>query len=510
MSQILLIARREYVQYIRTRGFWLSILMFPIFVGLGAIIPVLIERSAPVRHYVLVDRAGGFAERIDAAFEADHRALTVRAFALYARVAADPEAIADGRVDPVFVPVSVGEAEVEAFMAAGGLERAQEAVAPYLGDAAIPFTAPRRNFVRVDLPPEIDTGAPLADIAAALEPYLTGREEIDGPDGGADLFAAVLIPDSVAGADWSGETVQYWSANLANDDLRQRFRSVINDALREREFERRGIDSETIGTVQDLAVEVRSFDPRKTERGGAVSLKDQIELYMPFALAYILWVGVFTVANILLTNVIEEKSNKIVEVLLSSVTAHQLMIGKLIGVLGLGLTTVSVLIGGTLGVLQILPGRLSEVGAPITDLLLSTPLLPFFLFYFLIGYLIYASIFLAVGSMCNALSDAQSYLTPLILVLMLPLGVLFFIPRDPNGLIAVILSWVPIYSPFIMMMRVSADPPLFELVGTAIMMVLFAGFVLWLMGRLFRRSILRGGKVPRLRDVFGILRGAES
>ncbi len=506
MRAILLIAFREYRQYVMTRGFWLSLLMFPIFLGLGATIPQFLEGASPQRHYVLVDRTGIIEDQVEAAFERDYQRTVLQGLSIYLRGAVEPEALQQGRIPPLYLTVSVGAAEVTAFIEAGGIEAALDTVAPYLREGVPPYTVPRRRFVRVDLPEAIDANAPLDEIADALAPYLMGNREVRTPDGEKELFAAILIPEALAGETWSAETVQYWSTNIADDALRDRFAAILNEELRQREYGRRGIDPSTIAAVERQSASVRSFDPRKEETGGRISLKDRIEQVIPYALTYLLWVGIFTVANILLTNVIEEKSNKIIEVLLSSVTAHELMFGKLIGILGVGLTTISFWIGGSVLVFSLLPGDVSQIGPPIVDLFLSTPLLPFFLFYFLAGYVMFAAVFLGVGSMCNSMSDAQTYMGPLILILFVPLITLTIIPRDPNGLIATVMSWVPIYTPFTMMMRISADPPLFDVIGTAIWVIVTAGFILWLMGRLFRNSVLRTGQPPKISEIFRLLR----
>src|SRR3954452_19863665 len=89
-----------------------------------------------------------------------------------------------------------------------------------------------------------------------------------------------------------------------------------------------------------------------------------------------------------------------------------------------------------------------------------------FALYFMLGYLMYAGFILALGSVCNTLKEAQSYMGVLTMVMMVPLLTMTYIPKDPNGSLARILSWIPPYTPFTMMNRASADPPTFDLVGT--------------------------------------------
>ncbi len=509
MNAIRLVAWREYTQYVTTRGFWLSLVMVPAIFGLFLFAPQWLERSTPARTFVLVDQTGALSKAVDEALELDYQREVLRALTAYVAVAVPPDALAAGAVPPLYLSRSPSDAQVRGFIEDGGLDRALERIAPHTVEDAPPFQAPRRSFVRADVPAQIDTGAPLAQIAEALSPYLTGAQTVSTPFGDRELFAAILIPRDAAGAGWAEAQIQYWSTNLADGDLLSRVTAVLNAQLRNSDYVRRGLDAAAVAAVQTKNTTVVSYDPRKRDGDSTVGLKDRIEQIIPLGLAYILWVGIFTVGNMLLTNVVEEKSNKIIEVLLSSVTAHELMIGKLIGLLSLGVTTVVLWVSLTSVLLLLLPTGSLNIGPQIFDLFLSTPLLPAFLFYFVAAYLIFAAIFLAVGAMCNSLSDAQAYMGPLMMLLIVPMALLAFIPRDPNGIVATVASWIPIYTPFVMMMRVSADPPMVEVIGTGILTVVTAGFVLWLMGRLFRRSVLRSGQAPKIGEVFRILRASE-
>jgi len=87
------------------------------------------------------------------------------------------------------------------------------------------------------------------------------------------------------------------------------------------------------------------------------------------------------------------------------------------------------------------------------------------------------------------------------MVLMVPMITMFFIPRDPNGTLATVLSWIPLYTPFVMMNRAAADPPAFDLYGTMILLVVSAGGMLWASARIFRIGMLRTGQPPRLLEL---------
>jgi ABC-2 type transport system permease protein len=114
------------------------------------------------------------------------------------------------------------------------------------------------------------------------------------------------------------------------------------------------------------------------------------------------------------------------------------------------------------------------------------------------GFLMYAGFILAIGSVCNTLKEAQSYKGLLTMIMMVPLLTMTFIPKDPNGSLARVLSWIPLYTPFTMMNRASADPPAVDFVGTFILMIVCAFGAMWIAGKIFRIGVLRTGQPPRI------------
>jgi ABC-2 type transport system permease protein len=127
--------------------------------------------------------------------------------------------------------------------------------------------------------------------------------------------------------------------------------------------------------------------------------------------------------------------------------------------------------------------------------------------YFILGYLMYAGFFLAIGSLCNTIKDAQNLMGPVMIIMIVPLLTMMFIPKDPNGTLATILSWIPLYTPFIMMNRAAADPPMFDMVGTLILLIVSTAGTLWLTGKVFRIGILRTGQPPKIKELWRWMRG---
>jgi ABC-type Na+ efflux pump permease subunit len=114
---------------------------------------------------------------------------------------------------------------------------------------------------------------------------------------------------------------------------------------------------------------------------------------------------------------------------------------------------------------------------------------------------------LALGSICNTLKEAQNYMGVITMIMLVPVLTMMFIPKDPNGTVATVLSWIPFYTPFIMMNRAAADPPWFDLIGTMLLLLASTALALWLAVKIFRIGVLRTGQPPRLLELVRWLRG---
>src|SRR6185369_13747021 len=185
-------------------------------------------------------------------------------------------------------------------------------------------------------------------------------------------------------------------------------------------------------------------------------------------------------------------------VLLSSVTPGELMMGKLIGIAAIGMTMISAWMLAVFGILSWKAGGASLLAGQMLVVLKTSNLIPLFSVYFLLGFLMYAGFILSIGSVCNTIKEAQSYMSVLTIVMMVPLLTMTFIPKDPNGGLARLLSWIPLYTPFTMMNRAAADPPLFDLVGTLVLLLGTTALALWMSGKIFRIGILRTGQPPKI------------
>lgn len=516
MRHTLLIARREFVENAKTKGFWIGIFILPVIIGIGIGISTWLARAESSRHFVLVDQSGAFAESIERSVEQDYQRSVLQALGQYVRQnrRADPRQDVDLAAIPADGGAGADQAAVEAFIAAGGQDAFLARVRPILADGAPTFEAPRRRFVRVALPEGIAADASVEEILAGLRPYLTGDRPIAVDGGQSRLFAALLIaPGAVdqvmaGGRSAAGSAaIQYWSTNLTDNNLPELIRGALNDEGRRRLYVARGVDVATVREIEETRVRVGAFDPAKAEGEETVSIADRIVRNAPLAFVYLLWISIFTVMQMLLNNTIEEKSNRIVDVLLSSVTPNEIMMGKLLGIAGIGITMVATWLVTAFAGLQLYQGVGVEVIRQTLDAVAASGLVPMFLLCFLFGYLIYAGLFLSLGALCNDLKEAQSLQGPMLMIMMVPIFTMVFVTRDPHGTFATIMTWIPIYTPFTLMNRAAADLPLRETIGAMALMVVTALLMLWLAGRIFRIGILRTGNRPKLAEVVQWLRG---
>ncbi len=503
MRHIFLIALREFAENAKTKGFWIGIFMLPLILGLSIGVSAKLQNAEPTRYFVVVDKSGAFAEPIERSIEWEHQRSVLEALGQFVqenlRAGQRPE-----------VDLATHQTAVDTFIAAGGKDAYLARLRPVLRENAPEFKEPIRLFVRAELPSDIAPDASSDALLAALKPYLLGDRRITAGGGEASLFAALLIaPDAVDGATrWTGaEAIQYWSTNLAVNNLPELIRNALNRETRRRLYVARGVDVATVHGIEATWARLGTFDPGKAAGTETVSTADRIARSVPLAFVYLLWMSIFTVMQMLLNNTIEEKSNRIAEVLLSSVTPNEIMMGKLLGIAGIGLTMVGAWLSTVLIAAQLYHGPGAEVIGPAVDSVVASGLIPMFLLCFLLGYLIYAGLFLSIGALCNDLKEAQNFQGPMMLIMMVPLFTMVFVNRDPHGTLATILTWIPLYTPFTMMNRAAADPPLLEIVGATLLMIATALLLLWSAGRIFRMAMLRTGNRPKLGELVQWIRG---
>ncbi len=479
MRAIYLIARREYLSYVATWGFWLSLLSVPIVFSLGAAIPFLAQSSQPVRHYAVIDETGrGLDEVVQAELEAARREQAREAVEAMARMREEAER---ARALEAF------DSDPDGLE---GLDDALDVLGMQEGAAAFAEGFGRR--ARVDAPSPTRGG---------LRPYLTGERTIETPSGPRPLYAALFIRQ-----DEGALRLDYYSANIAELTLAREARDALTRHQRREFLSEFGLDEADIETLNAVQAELQKFDASAAPGEDAeITDADRAPFIAAIGLAIILWMSIFSVANMLLTSLIEEKGGKVLEVLLSTVRYHEILIGKLAGVAGVSFTLFAV--WGSVGMLATLAGG-SALSAADPDLaetlaaVIDPGLFAAALGYFVIGYLMYGAAFLAVGSLCETLQDAQTLMSPLVLFLMAPLFIIVFSIESMENVLVQIASWVPIWTPFIMIARLPHGVPAWELAGTTALMVAAMIGVLALGAAVFRQGALGAADAESVKRIW--------
>ena len=147
-----------------------------------------------------------------------------------------------------------------------------------------------------------------------------------------------------------------------------------------------------------------------------------------------------------------------------------------------------------------------EFSGVIMGLLVQTPILPAMLVYFILGYFLFAGIFLTLGAFCETARDVQNLSTPITLLMLVVPFVVWAFADDPGGSGARILSWLPFFGPFMMMARATSDPQLIDIVGSIVVQVLTIAGLLWVSGKVFRIAVLFTGKMPKIGQLVRLLK----
>jgi ABC-2 type transport system permease protein len=417
------IAAREFISYVRTPGFWLSLLIAPLAASFGGFAPKLMHEASPTPVIAILDLSG----------------------------------------------------------TGGG---------PVITRALLSGPKPLARIAPA--PPAAQQATTATEAGAALKPYLGNNP----PKDGQRLDAAAILsgtPQQI--------TLDFWSRDLNDPLLQSAVRAAVAESMQQARLRAAGLDPRLIARFSGIEPELHSFSPRAAR--GAISFRDRLPSILGLALAFILFFAIFTGAGILLNSVIEEKSSRILEVLLSSATVPEILAGKILGVAGVSAS----IIGGwgviaLIGLNRLAPEMVSQVGSA----LLTHGLIFWFVVFFVIGYLMYASIFAAIGAFCETVREAQTLLGPIMIVITIPVTFLSLALEHPDAPLIVALSWIPPFTPFIMTARLASGPPVWQVLGSLVLMSATAAAVVWLCARAFRAGALSTGKIDlkqMIRRVFG-------
>ena len=343
-----------------------------------------------------------------------------------------------------------------------------------------------------------------------------------------DIFGVLVIGNNVV----EGGGAQLYTYDSSTIDIESEISTQIKDIIETEKLKGYNIEnlSEILASVEtSVPLSVKQF----SESGEAKDSSSVVAIVAAYIFGFLIYMFVFLYGGMVMQGVIEEKSNKVLEVMVSSVKPFQLMMGKILGIASVALTQLLiwvvfiVVVGG--GLMSLLAGDMIEAaqamssGMPmdmsamsgmvmdadmaaaintLTDPAYLFRLIGGFIVYFIGGYLLYAAMFAAVGSAVDNEKDTQNLQTPISMPLILGLFVMLTAMQDPNSPLAVWCSIIPFTSPIVMVARLPYGVPAWEL-WTSIG-VLFASFlaIVWFAGKVYRVGIFMYGKKPTFKELF--------
>ncbi len=313
-----------------------------------------------------------------------------------------------------------------------------------------------------------------------------------------EIHSGVVIP-----ADFiETEQVAFYNrsvrALVVKDEV---LRPVLNLMLRTGRFEAAEVDE---GLYDFLMVATRWNNISVGEEGVEKAQNEDATFALAMTLIMIIYIMIIMYGNHTLTAVIEEKNTRMVEVLLSSLSPDQLMLGKVLGIGLAGLTQFAIWTGAII----IASAQGISIGDFSLDMGYFTPLIMgSFIIFFLLGFFLYATLFAGVGAMCNSIQDSQQFATPLTMGLVIPMLLLTLVLTAPDSTLSVVLSLFPLFSPMLMFMRVCIEtPPLWQIGLSWLIMALSIWGAAKMAGKLFRLGILMYGTTPTWATLVRVLR----
>ncbi len=332
------------------------------------------------------------------------------------------------------------------------------------------------------------------------------------------IDAMVIIPCDV---DSTG-TVDILSKGTITPALVTTVRSAIADTIESAHLASMGIPNlQQMVNTAHVDVDVRSI--KLSEEGEKESSTD-LAMGLGLVLSLFTYMFVLMYGAMIMNSVIEEKTNRIVEVIVSSCRPFQLMLGKIIGVGLVGLTQMAIwlalfvivgmIAGGALGISGMgSPEAMAAAGAAadtgVMDGIMKElysinflPIILYFILYFLGGYLLYSSLFAGLGSAVDQPSDSSQFMTPVMLIMIIALYAGMFCMENPSGPTAVWCSIIPFTSPVVMMVRLPFGVPAWQMLLSLVLLFGTALGITWIAARIYRRGILHYGKKASFGDLF--------
>jgi ABC-2 type transport system permease protein len=338
-----------------------------------------------------------------------------------------------------------------------------------------------------------------SNLDAFTKPYL---DRLVDPRSTRKLDAVLVVPPSAL--DSSDAQLKFYSRSAADIITQERLAAITNRGIHAHRLELRGLNEEE-ATHLLASAKVQGVQLSKTgeeKKGGTSNF-----------LAGLLLCGLFMFPSFIygleiMRGIIQEKNDRVVEVLISSMTPKQLLTGKILGTALIGLTQVAVwlIMLGTAGAVA---GAALVAGGESIGRFLHPMTFVYFVIFFLLAYLTYVCIYAIAGAACNSDKEAQQLIAPMTMVMMLPWFLVAALITNPDSTLAVSFSLAPVFGPMTMFLRtLVADPPLWHLVVSVIVSILTITVFFHVTAKIFRVGILSYGKRPTIPELWRWLKVA--
>jgi ABC-2 type transport system permease protein len=319
----------------------------------------------------------------------------------------------------------------------------------------------------------------------------------------AETVKGYLVLDSMAMA---GASARYSGSNTtALFDMQKLERAVRSEVLATR-IASAGIDPEVGRQLMDINLTVKTERLTRQGRGGS----GQVNIFLGLAVAVVLYMTIFIYGLNVMRGVLEEKQSRVAEVVISSISPTKLLLGKVLGVGGVGLTQLLLWTGMAWGMYQLRQPILAALGAaatPMTIPQVSWGMAAVLIGFFVLGFMLYAGLFAAVGATVNSEQEAQQAQMPVVLLLISSMMFAQNVMLQPDGTLARVLSLLPFSAPIVMPLRMTVAPVDTLDIGLALLSVaLGAVGTVMIASRIYRTGLLMYGKRPSIREVFRWLR----
>jgi ABC-2 type transport system permease protein len=320
------------------------------------------------------------------------------------------------------------------------------------------------------------------------------RKEIDG---------YIIIPEDII----ESRTAIFSARNISDFEEQHDIRRALSRVVGNLRLESKGYPAEEIREEMNLAT-IRMVSTQITKKG-EVSKNSVSNYLMTYLLSYFLMLFIMGYGQMVTRSVIEEKSQRITETIISSIKPSELMLGKLVGISLTGITQM-LIYGVFLYFTAAYGGSLLEQaglqsGSLLTivkNLELSLPVLFFFLFFFVLGYALYAALFAAVGAMVNTEDEGQQFLMPIIFLNLISFFIMITVAKNPDTAAAFWISLFPFFTPVVMFCRIAVSDPVIPSGAYLSIAIMIASvyFLVRIVGKIYRVGILMYGKKPSLKE----------